>query len=109
MTLQIRLRHLRASLPSFAIELVEIGASVELGATDHLHDFGQYLLAALGIALDSALGLTSRLGSVGCEAFGGFANLAKARMLVYAVRRCGVQLDVNGLAPRGLRSPAKRG
>ncbi len=51
------------------------------------------LLAALGVALDCALGLTSLRSSVCGKAVGrrAFANLANPRMLIFSVLRLRVQ------------------
>lgn len=82
--------------------LVSIGAGVERGSANEVQSLFADLLAALGIALDNALGLADWGGRFSGEAGGVWQVANLATCSVPPVLGLGVQLFIDRLAPRRL-------
>lgn len=76
---------------------------------DHVQDFVNHLLTALGVATDGALVSAGHLSRLGCEALRHRVDkLSRRSALVAAMSRLGVQFLVDRLPPRRLPSPVGR-
>ena len=92
-------------------------SEIETGDSSYMRGGGRYIMmragpndlfAALGVALYRALAGAGGFGGVCGKAIGGFANLAKARILVHPVLRFRMKLFVDRLAPSRLPRPVNR-
>lgn len=86
------------------LELVEIGACVEFGPGDHVDNFGDDFLAALGLALHRSLVATSCLRGLGSKRQFVVCCFLARLATGYVLRRFRVKLQIDRFPPRRLRS-----